>query len=108
MKIIGRVEVEAVTDVVCDICRCSTRTNIGAHQFGTLQAHWGYGTAHDGERYELHLCEDCFFQTLAYLKQERRTQHLFSEDGQDLTDNLGLVADDVCFGDVGVDSGPVP
>lgn len=40
MKIIGRVEVEAVTDVVCDICRCSTRTNIGAHQFGTLQAHW--------------------------------------------------------------------
>lgn len=44
------------------------------------------------EAMALHLCEDCFFQTLAYLKQERRTQHLFSEDGQDLTDNLGLVA----------------
>jgi hypothetical protein len=38
---------------------------------------------------------------LAYLKQERRTQHLLSEDGQDLTDNLGLVAKDDYFGDAG-------
>lgn len=101
MKIIGRVEVEAVTDVICDICRCSTRLDTGGHQFGTLQAHWGCGTAQDGERYELHLCEHCFFLTLAYLKQERRTQHLFSEDGQDLTDNLGLVATDDYCGDAG-------
>ncbi|EOG3619034.1 hypothetical protein G7017_07070 [Pseudomonas fulva] len=99
MKIIGRVEVEAVTDVICDICRCSTRLDTGGHQFGTLQAHWGCDTAHHGERYELHLCEHCFFQTLAYLKQERRTQHLFSEDGLDLTDNLGLVAKDDFVGD---------
>lgn len=55
----------------------------------------------DGERYELHLCEDCFFQTLAYLKQERRTQNLFSEDGQDFIDDLGLVAKDDYFGDAG-------
>lgn len=101
MKIIGTAQVEAVTDVLCDVCRCSTRLNTGVHQFGTLQAHWGYGTAHDGERYELHLCEGCFFQALAYLKQERRTQHLFSEDGEDLTDNLGLVAKDDYFGDAG-------
>lgn len=26
-------------------------------------------SALDGERYELHLCEDCFFQALAYLKE---------------------------------------
>jgi hypothetical protein len=83
--------VEAVTDVVCDVCRCSTRLDTGGLQFGTLQAHWTSGTDHDGERYELRLCENCFFQTLAYLKQERRTQNLFSEDDQDLTDNLGLV-----------------
>lgn len=101
MKIAGRVEVEAVTDVVCDVCSCSTRLETGEHQFGTLQAHWRYGTAHDGERYEVRLCENCFFQTLAYLRQERRTQHLFSEDGLDLTDNLGLIAkDDIC-GDAG-------
>jgi hypothetical protein len=101
MKITGRVEIETVTDVVCDVCRCSTRLNPGGHQFCTLQAQWGYGTAHDGERYELPLCEDCFFRTLAYLKQERRIQHLFSEEGQALTDNLGLVAKDDYFGDAG-------
>lgn len=101
MKITGRVEVEKVTDVVCDVCRCSTRLDTGGHQFGTLQAHWGYGTTHDGKRYELHLCEECFFRALDYLKQERRTQHLLSEDGQDLTDNLGLVAKDDYFGDAG-------
>ena len=101
MKITGRVEIDAVTDVVCDVCRCSTRLDTGGHQFGTLRAHWGYGTAHDGERYELHLCEGCFIQALACLKQERRTRELFSEDYQDLTD-LGLVAKDDYFGDAGI------
>lgn len=99
MKITGRVEVETVTDVLCDVCRCSTCLDTGGHQFGTLQAHWGYGTAHDGDHYKLHLCEDCFFRALAYLKQERLTQNLLSEDGQDLTDNLGLIAKDDYFGD---------
>lgn len=101
MKVTGRVEIETITDVVCDVCRRSTRISTGAHQFGTLQAHWGYGTGHDGERYELHLCEYCFFQTLASVKQERRARHLFAEDGQDLTDDLGLLAKDDYFGDVG-------
>lgn len=101
MKITGRVEVETVTDVLCDVCRCSTRLDDCGYQFGTLQAHWGYGAVHDGELYELHLCEECFFRTLAYLKQERRSQSLLSKDGQDLTDNLGLVAKDDYFGDAG-------
>lgn len=100
MKITEMNEVEPVTDVVCDVCRCSTRLDTGGNQFGTLEAHWGFGNAHDGERYELHLCEECFFQTLAYLKQERRTQHLFSEDGQDIADNFGLAVKDD-FGDSG-------
>lgn len=39
MKIAGRVEVETVTEVVCDVCCCSTRLDAGGHQFGTLQAH---------------------------------------------------------------------
>lgn len=61
MKILGRVEQEAVTDLRCDICDESTRQASGNLQFGTLEAQWGYGTAHDGERYEVHLCERCFF-----------------------------------------------
>ncbi len=40
MKIIERVEMEAVTDVKCDVCRCSTRSEIDGLQFATLHAHW--------------------------------------------------------------------
>ncbi|MNC10608.1 hypothetical protein D3C75_582730 [compost metagenome] len=101
MKITGRVEIEAVTDVACDVCRCSTRLDNGLLQFATLQAHWGFGSEHDGEHYELHLCEGCFFNTMAYFKQERRIHQLFSDDEQTPTDDLGLVARDDFFGDVG-------
>lgn len=100
MKINGRVEIEAVTDVQCDVCRCSTRLDTGGFQFATLQAHWGFGTKHDGERYELHLCENCFFGTVAYLKQERCIQNLFDQNEQISTaDDFGLIARDDFFGD---------
>ncbi|TWC45405.1 hypothetical protein FBY04_13833 [Pseudomonas sp. SJZ080] len=100
MKIIGKVEVEAITDVVCDICLLSTRVTGGGLQFATLQAHWGYDTRHDGERYELHLCESCFFQTLSNIKRERQTQNLFNDDnGAYAGDDFGLVAKDDFFGD---------
>lgn len=36
-------QVEVVTDVVCDVCNQSTKL-----EFGTLWAHWGYGSKHDG------------------------------------------------------------
>lgn len=98
MKITSKVEIEAVTDVVCDVCRLTTRSKSGGLQFATLQAHWGSGTEHDGERYEIQLCEGCFFQTIANLKQERRKQSLFCKDGI-VEDDFGLVAKDDFFGD---------
>lgn len=98
MKITGKVEIEAVTDVVCDVCRLTTRVRSGGLQFATLQAHWGYGTNHDGERYEIHLCEGCFFQAIANLKQERRTQSLFCDDAGIVEDDFGLVAKDDFLG----------
>lgn len=100
MKITGNIEVEAVTDVICDVCLRSTRVTVGGLQFATLQAHWGYGAKHDGERYELHLCETCFFQTRGNLKRERQTQNLFSDDeGAFAGDGFGLIAQDDFFGD---------
>ncbi|MFK3768285.1 hypothetical protein [Pseudomonas putida] len=42
-----------------------------------------------------------FFQTLAYLKQERRVQQLFSDEPSAVTDDLGLVAQDDNFQDTG-------
>lgn len=103
MKIIGKVEIVSVMDVVCDVCQLSTRLTGGGLQFATLQAHWGGGTKHEGERYELHLCESCFFQAMAQLKQERRTQTLFSDDGRAdraiVGDDFGLIAKDDVFND---------
>lgn len=103
MKVIEKVEVDAVADVVCDVCLSSTRIAGEGLEFATLQAQWGYGTQHDGERYELHLCESCFFSSLAYFKQERRVQNLFSEDGcadaVTADGSLGLVATDDYFRD---------
>ena len=94
MKITDLVEVEAFTDVTCDVCGCSTRMTVGSYQYGTLQARWGYESGHDGQRFEVHLCEHCFFQTLAYIKQERRAQQLFSCEPSSKIDDLGLVVQD--------------
>lgn len=94
MKITSLVEIEAVSDVLCDVCRLTTRLESGRLQFASLQAHWGHGTEHEGERYEIHLCEACFFQMLAGLKQERRIQSLFCDDEDTVGDDFGLVARD--------------
>ena len=99
MKITGRVEVEAVTDVRCDVCGCSTRLESGNLEYGMLQAHWGYGALHDGKRYEVHLCEACFFATIAYLQQERRTANMFEDVPQPPDEAFGLVAKDDFFRD---------
>lgn len=101
MKIIEKVEIDTVTDVMCDVCLCSTRVANDGLEFAALQAHWGYGAMHDGERYELHLCESCFFSTVAYLKQERRIQNLFSDEAGEPNDKFGLVATDDYFRDDG-------
>lgn len=71
-----------------------------------LQAPWGYGTRHDGERYEVHLCEDCFFLALANLKEERRVQHMFSADAPERFSDLGLLVRNDFFRVVTADRSP--
>lgn len=97
MKITGLVEVEAVTDVRCDVCDCSTRLRSGNLEYGILNAHWGYGALHDGERYEVHLCETCFLATLAYLKQKRRKAQMFETDPRWSEGDFGSVTKDDFF-----------
>jgi NAD-dependent deacetylase len=90
MKNSERVEGAAVADLRWDVCNESTRRANGNPQYGTLGAHWGYSTAHDGERDEVHLGEGCFFNPLAYLKQERRTLDMFDADARSVEDELGV------------------
>ncbi|TFY85532.1 hypothetical protein DYL61_29435 [Pseudomonas nabeulensis] len=102
MNIKEKQAVEVVRDLLCDVCLDSTRFEGGSLRYGVLQAHWGSGSAHDGERYEVHLCERCFFQAVANLKQERRIQTMFGENDNDrLTDDFGVVVTDDFFRDGG-------
>ncbi|APV37667.1 hypothetical protein [Acinetobacter soli] len=68
-------DLEQTTDVLCDVCKESTQLN-----HGVLSAHWGMGSKHQGEQYELHLCEACFFATVATLKRGHRVKQMFNED----------------------------
>ncbi len=68
--------------------------------YATNQRNWnlelylrigGYGFKHDGERYELQLCEKCFFYALATLKKERADEFMFDENFDPSTlDGFGL------------------
>lgn len=75
--------IEVITDILCDVCDQSTKHELdGTHLFevGQLKANWGYGSKHDGERYQLDLCESCFFYAISVLKREKRDRHMFDED----------------------------
>ncbi len=82
MKVEAIVPTTQVVDILCDVCGASTTKSLGTLEFGTLEACWGYGSQHDGERYQVHLCEGCFFGALANLRQEHRLMNMFSDDYQ--------------------------
>ncbi|RIA35945.1 hypothetical protein DFO61_0399 [Ectopseudomonas oleovorans] len=100
MKITTVEQTESISDIVCDVCGSSTRIEGHGLQFGTLNASWGYGSSHDGERYEVHLCEPCFFRTLSALKREHMVNFMFSDEGQDLSE-FGRIVRDGSFNDDG-------
>ncbi|HAB86523.1 MAG TPA: hypothetical protein DCF77_15460 [Pseudomonas sp.] len=98
MKIVALETVAMVSDVLCDVCSESTRVEGYGTQLGVLRASWGYGSSHDGESYEVHLCENCFFRTLSGLRRERMVNDLFNDEADDLS-SFGRVARDDFFND---------
>jgi len=100
MKIIEEKLTPVITDVLCDVCSCSTTPPGGSAEFGVLSALWGYGSKHDGERYEIHLCEPCFFATLANLRRQRLVEHMFEDTANEAGEPgvpFGLVERDNYF-----------
>lgn len=98
MKVTSAEQIEPACDVVCGVCGAATRVEGSGLQFGALRASWGPGSAHDGECYEVHLCETCFFTVLAGLKRDRMVNTMFSSGDEDLS-NFGRVARDDIFND---------
>ena len=91
--------IQTFHDIHCEVCGESTRVPGYGQQYGTLEAHWGYGSNHDGDYYRVRLCEPCFFATLAYLRQERRINRLFDDDTPVDNPSFGQVARDDWFGE---------
>lgn len=90
---------QTVPDIHCEVCGGHTRAAGYGQQFGTLQALWGYGTQHDGDRYRVVLCESCFFQTLAYLREQRRIASLFDYEQPADDQEFGRIARNNFFGE---------
>jgi hypothetical protein len=64
---------KVVDDVHCDVCgkRTTNDPNIGP-DYATLESCWAYGSIDDGIRYNIELCEICFFEVLNFIKDKRR------------------------------------
>lgn len=59
---------QTVVDIVCDACGASCRTPLDDYECATLSATWGYHSSKDGQTDSLDLCENCFDDTIKYLK----------------------------------------
>ena len=101
MKIFQDKLTAVITDVICDVCSSSTTHPSGSANFAVLSAHWGYGSSHDGQRYEIHLCENCFTETRLHLRRQRMVAHMFEDDdaseGTADSESFGLVECDNYF-----------
>lgn len=91
--------IQTDAEIHCAVCGGNTRVPGYGQQFGSLQALWGCGAQHDGERYRVHLCEPCFFGALAYLREQRRIHTLFDDDQPAADQMFGRVAPDDFFGE---------
>jgi hypothetical protein len=73
MKTFKEKTIKVVEDVHCDTCGKSTTndTNVGP-DYATLESCWGYGSSNDGSKYNIDLCETCFFDVINFIKDKRR------------------------------------
>ncbi len=52
---------QEVIDIICDLCGESCLDELGINfEYATLKSNWGYGSNKDGEKHEVHLCENCY------------------------------------------------
>ena len=73
MKTYKKKTVKVVDQVLCDCCGQST-TNIEqiGPDYATLESCWGYGSPNDGVKYDIQLCENCFYDILKTIRQKRQ------------------------------------
>lgn len=72
MKTYKTVKVKKVDHIICDVCgKICTDDFYHGQENATLEAVWGYNSRSDGTKFEIHLCENCFYDTISFLRNQR-------------------------------------
>lgn len=64
--------IQEIDDVNCDVCGKSANTMDMGPSWAELGACWGYGSIHDGYKYDIDICENCFIDVINFIKDKRR------------------------------------
>lgn len=72
MKTYKKKKVKTVDQIYCDSCGSNCTKDQLGHEYGVLEANWGYCSKQDGTNYEIHLCENCFMEIVEYIKKKRK------------------------------------
>jgi hypothetical protein len=76
MKLYKKVYVKREDKVYCDVCdKLCTDENFGS-EYAVLEALWGYASKSDGKRFDIQICEDCFYEIIEWIKTRRMLNHL--------------------------------
>ena len=70
MRTFKKKTAQVLDKIYCDICssRCS---NEYCHEYALIETSWGYFSKRDGEKHDIHICENCFEDLLAWMKNKR-------------------------------------
>lgn len=72
MKTFKKKTVKVLDQTICDVCgKTCTDDFYNNHENATLEATWGYNSRSDGTKFEIHLCENCFYITISFLRNQR-------------------------------------
>jgi len=68
------VHIKSVEAIQCDQCGkdCEGAEDMFGINHATLDAVWGYGSKSDGSKFEIHLCESCFYNVVEHIRDERK------------------------------------
>jgi hypothetical protein len=58
--------------IYCDVCVENCTTEQLGSEYATLEAIWGYSSGKDGKKYDIHLCENCFDETIEWMTKKRK------------------------------------
>ena len=68
MRTYKKKTIQVLDQTLCDVCgKTCTDDFYNNHENATLEASWSYGT-----KFEIHLCENCFGDTIGFLRKQRQ------------------------------------